>query len=214
MKKVPEGVIERLPAYLRCLLQLEAQGVRTVSSKRIGSMTGVNSAEIRRDLIYFGSFGIKGVGYEVSYLIGKIREILGAGHPHEIAIVGAGNLGQAIANHGGLRTNGFTVTGIFDNDPAKVGLDVGGVKVAPVGSIARFIKDNKISIAILAVPPANAQLAADLLVEAGISVILNYTSVMIAVPGDVQLHNSDPVGELLYTLHFLSGNQDGEGRRG
>lgn len=209
MKKVPEGVIERLPAYLNCLLQIEAEGAATTSSKRLGQMTGINPAEIRRDLVYFGSFGIKGVGYEVKYLIKEIKGILGSDHPHQIAIIGAGHLGSAIASHNGLRNHGFFVSAIFDKDADKIGVELGGVKVTALKALPQTMRKRKISIAILAVPPTAAQAVADLLVEAGVSVILNYTSVMITVPDAVQVHNSDPVNELLYTLHYLSGKRPG-----
>ena len=202
--KVPEGVIERLPNYLNCLLQFERQGFTTVSSKRMGEVTGVNPAEIRRDLIYFGTFGIKGVGYEVKYLINKIQKILGSDKPHQIALVGAGNLGSAIAGYDGLKKHGFFVSAVFDQDPKKIGTLVGGVKVSSVADMSAVLKERKIDMAILAVPPVVAQMTADKLVAAGVNVILNYTSIMIETPNHVQIHNSDPVNELLYTLYYLS----------
>lgn len=202
--KVPEGVIERLPNYLNCLLQFERQGLATVSSKRMGEVAGVNPAEIRRDLIYFGTFGIKGVGYEVKYLINKIQKILGSDIPHRIALVGAGNLGSAIAGYDGLKKHGFFVSAVFDQDPGKIGTLVGGVKVSSVADLSKVLKERNIGIAILAVPPAAAQMTANKLVESGVNVILNYTSIMIETPSNVQIHNSDPVNELLYTLYYLS----------
>lgn len=202
--KVPVGVIERLPNYLNCLLQLEKQGVDTVSSKRISDLTGINSAEIRRDLIYFGTFGIKGVGYEVKYLIQKLQHILGSDIQHKIALVGAGNLGSAIASYDALKKHGFLIAAIFDQDKKKIGTKIGGVVVADIARISEVLSGNNINIAILAVPPAAAQVTANKMVSAGIDVILNYTSTIIEVPGNVQVHNSDPVNELLYTLHYLS----------
>lgn len=204
-KKVPEGVIERLPTYLNCLIQLEQEGVVRVSSKRIGALTGVNPAEIRRDLVYFGTFGIKGVGYEVKYLIGKIKKILGSDEPHQIALVGAGNLGSAIANYAALGKHGFQITAIFDVDPAKTGGKLGQAIVYHVDDMAEVLRRERINMAILAVPPRAAQRVADQLVSANVNVILNYTSVMIRVPPSVRLHHSDPVNDLLYTLYYLSG---------
>lgn len=209
MKRVPEGVIERLPAYLNCLLQLQAEGVRTTSSKRLGQMTGVNAAEIRRDLVYFGTFGIKGVGYEVRVLTKELKKILGSDHPHQIALVGAGNLGSAIADHSGLRNHGFYVSAIFDSDPKRIGTELGGVTVTGIETLAKTIEEKRITMAILAVPPGVAQSTADALAEAGIKVILNYTSVVVSAPKPVQVHNSDPVNELLYTLHYLSRSKPG-----
>lgn len=202
--KVPEGVIERLPTYLNCLLQLEKQGVDTVSSKRVGEITGINPAEIRRDLIYFGTFGIKGVGYEVKYLISKIQKILGSDKPHQIALVGAGNLGSAIASYDGLKKHGFFLTAIFDQDSKKIGSMIGDIVVSDVIDLSEILKAKKIDMAILAVPPSVAQATANNLISAGVNVILNYTSIMIEAPGNVQIHNSDPVNELLYTLYYLS----------
>lgn len=202
--KVPEGVIERLPTYLNYLLQLQKQGVDTVSSKRIGELTGINPAEIRRDLIYFGTFGIKGVGYEVKYLTDKLQKILGSDKPHQIALVGAGNLGSAIAGYDGLKKHGFYISAIFDRDPNKIGKKLGDTTVSDVADLKRILKEKKIEMAILAVPPSVAQVIADSLVAAGVNVILNYTSVMIETPSNVQIHNSDPVNELLYTLYYLS----------
>src|SRR3972149_6573736 len=170
--------MERLPAYLSCLLQLEAEGFMTASSKRIGQMTGINPAEIRRDLVHFGTFGIKGVGYEVGYLIKTIKKILGSDRPHQIAIVGAGNLGSAIANHRGLRRHSFHVAAQFHQDPSKIGRELGGVKVTSVTKLSETLALNRISIAILAVPPEAAQPVAGALIAAGISVILNYTTAL------------------------------------
>ncbi len=202
--KVPVGVIERLPNYLNCLLQLEKQGVDTVSSKRMSYLTGINSAEIRRDLIYFGTFGIKGVGYEVKYLIQKLQHILGSDIQHKIALVGAGNLGSAIAGYDALKKHGFLIDAIFDQDTKKIGTRIGGIIVSDIAEIMEVLSGKNISIAILAVPPAAAQTTANKMVAAGINVILNYTSTIVEVPDLVQVHNSDPVNELLYTLHYLS----------
>ena len=202
--KVPEGVIERLPSYLNCLLQLERQGIKTVSSKRIGEVTGINPAEIRRDLINFGTFGIKGVGYEVKYLINKIQKILGSDKPHQIALVGAGNLGSAIASYDGLKKHGFFISAVFDRDRKKIGSKIGGILVSDISELEEILTKKKIDMAILAVPPSAAQITADNLVAAGVNVILNYTSIMIEASAGVQIHNSDPVNELLYTLYYLS----------
>jgi redox-sensing transcriptional repressor len=201
---IPEGVIERLPAYLSILLQLDRAGQRTVSSATMGELARVNPAQIRRDLTYFGSFGRRGVGYDVRALVERIQRILGSDHSHRIALVGAGNLGSAIASYGGLRQHGFIVTAIFDSDPAKVGTKVGDVTVLDMTRLEATVLEQRISIGVVAVPPVAAQQVTDQLAAAGIRVVLNYTPVVVQVPDGVTLHNTDPVKELLHTLYYLS----------
>lgn len=201
---IPEGVIERLPAYLSVLLQLSRAGERTVSSSHLGELTRVNPAQIRRDLTYFGSFGRRGVGYDVDGLTERIQRILGSDHSHRIALVGAGNLGSAIASYGGLKQHGFIVTAIFDSDPRKVGTKVGDVTVQGTDLLVDTVRDQHISIGVVAVPPGAAQQVTDELASAGIRVVLNYTPVVVQVPDGVTLHNTDPVQELLHTLYYLS----------
>jgi redox-sensing transcriptional repressor len=201
---IPEGVIERLPAYLNVLLQLRATGEPTVSSARLGELARVNPAQIRRDLTHFGSFGRRGIGYDVTTLIERIQHILGSDHVHRLALVGAGNLGSAIASYGGLSKHGFIVSAIFDTDPAKIGGRIGEVPILDMKDLEPVIKRQGIAIGVLAVPPEAAQSAADRLSAAGIRVLLNYTPVMVQVPETVTLHNTDPVQELLHTLYYLS----------
>lgn len=202
--RVAPGVIERLPSYLNCLLQLRAEGAKIVSSARLSEMTKINSAQIRRDLTRFGTFGRRGRGYEVELLLATIQHILGADHAHGIALVGAGNLGSAIANYSGLSKHGFVVSAVFDNSPAKVGTRVGGVEIRHVDEMEMTVRDLQISMAIIAVPPEAAQRVADTLVRAGVKVIVNYTPAVVSVPKHIRLHNTDPVKELLYTLYYLS----------
>lgn len=202
--RIPEGVIERLPAYLNVLIQMRADGEFTVSSARLGELTSVNPAQIRRDLTYFGSFGKRGVGYDVQTLVERIQHILGSDHTHRLALVGAGNLGSAIAGYNGLRQHGFLVTSVFDNDPRKIGSRIGDIVVQPVDDMERTLRKQGIRIAVIAVPPEAAQDVADRLAAAGVRVILNYTPVIVRVPEGVTLHNTDPVQELLHTLYYLS----------
>jgi len=201
---IPEGVIERLPAYLSVLVQLQRSGEGTVSSARLGELTRVNPAQIRRDLTYFGSFGRRGIGYNVVELTERIRRILGSDHSHRLALVGAGNLGSAIASYAGLRQHGFIVTAIFDIDPDKIGTRIGDLTVMDIGQLGATIRKQRISIGVVAVPPEAAQIVTDLLAAAGIRVVLNYTPVVVQVPEGVTLHNTDPVQELLHTLYYLS----------
>lgn len=202
--RIPEGVIERLPAYLNVLIQMRADGEFTVSSARLGELTSVNPAQIRRDLTYFGSFGKRGVGYDIQTLVARIQHILGSDHTHRLALVGAGNLGSAIAGYNGLRQHGFLVTSVFDNDPRKIGSRIGDIVVQSVDDMERTLRKQGIRIAVIAVPPDAAQDVADRLAVAGVRVILNYTPVIVRVPEGVTLHNTDPVQELLHTLYYLS----------
>jgi redox-sensing transcriptional repressor len=201
---IPEGVIERLPVYLNVLLQLRETGQTTVSSAQLGELARVNPAQIRRDLTFFGSFGRRGIGYDVRTLTDRIQHILGSDHMHRLALVGAGNLGSAIASYEGLSQHGFIVTAIFDNDPAKVGGRIGDVTVLDMKDLERTLRDQRITIGVIAVPPAAAQSVTDRLAAAGIRVVLNYTPVVVQVPEGVTIHNTDPVQELLHTLYYLS----------
>lgn len=201
---IPEGVIERLPAYLNVLIQLRAEGTLTVSSARLGELTSVNPAQIRRDLTHFGSFGKRGVGYDIGTLVEQIQRILGSDHVHRLALVGAGNLGSAIAGYGGLKQHGFVVTAIFDNDPRKVGTSIGDIVVQPIDELVGTLHAQEIRIGVVAVPSEAAQQVTDELAAAGVRVILNYTPVIVGVPDGVMLHNTDPVQELLHTLYYLS----------
>jgi len=201
---IPQGVIERLPVYLNALIQLRQDGQATVSSARLGELTRVNPAQIRRDLTRFGSFGRRGVGYDVVTLIDRIQRILGSDHKHRLVLVGAGNLGSAIASYDGLRKHGFIVSAVFDSDPRKIGNRLGDVIVADARELERVVREQLIRIGVVAVPPHAAQAVADRLAAAGIRVILNYTPIIVSVPAGVTLHNTDPVQELLHTLYYLS----------
>lgn len=209
-QRVPEGVIERLPLYLNVLIQLRSDGVATASSARLGELTDVNPAQIRRDLTHFGSFGQRGIGYDIISLIDRIQRILGSDHTHRLVLVGAGNLGSAIAGYNGLRKHGFIVSSILDVDPAKIGKRIGDVIVQPLADLERVVAEQQISIGVIAVPPAAAQSVADGLAAAGIRVMLNYSPVVVRVPAGVTLHNTDPVQELLHTLYYLS-QREGSG---
>jgi len=202
--RIPEGVIERLPAYLGVLLQLRQEGYTTVSSARLGELTNINPAQIRRDLTRFGQFGKRGVGYDTFTLIDRIQSILGSDHVHRIVLVGAGHLGSAIAAYEGLRVRGFRVVAVFDKDPAKVGTRVGDIVVRDMDDLERIVSEQQTHIGVIAVPGGAAQEVADRMAAAGIRVILNYSSAMVRVPEGVMVHNTDPVRELLHTLYYLS----------
>ncbi|NTW28423.1 MAG: redox-sensing transcriptional repressor Rex [Coriobacteriia bacterium] len=201
---IPHGVIERLPSYLNVLLHLRNGGAQTVSSARLSTLTEVNAAQIRRDLAHFGQFGKRGVGYEITMLTDRIQRILGSDHEQQVAVVGAGHLGSAIVQYDGLRTHGFVVGALFDNDPEKVGTRVGGLTVIPVTELERVVSEKGIRFGVLAVPADFAQNTADRLCAAGVRAIVNYSTAFVTVPETVTLHNTDPVRELLHTLYYLS----------
>jgi len=202
--RIPEGVVERLPSYLNVLLHLRAEGGETVSSARLSELAEVNAAQIRRDLAYFGQFGKRGVGYDISLLADQIQHILGSDHVQRIAIVGAGNLGSALAQYDGLRTRGFTVAALFDADPQKIGHRIGDLIVRDINELERVVAEQGIRFGVIAVPTDAAQSVADRLCRAGIRVIVNYSTAFVEVPHEVTLHNTDPVRELLHTLYYLS----------
>ena len=203
-ERVPQGVVERLPSYLNVLMHLRQEGSQTVSSAQLSELAEVNAAQIRRDLAYFGQFGKRGVGYDVGLLVDRLQRILGSDHVQRIAIVGAGNLGAAIAQYDGLRTRGFIVAGLFDSDPRKIGTRVGDLIVRDISELEHVVREQAIRFGVIAVPPEIAQDVVDILCEAGIQVVVNYSTAFVHVPDSVTLHNTDPVRELLHTLYYLS----------
>lgn len=178
--------------------------MQTVSSADLSEKAEVNAAQIRRDLAYFGQFGKRGVGYDVTLLIDHIQRILGSDHVQRIAIVGAGNLGSAIAQYDGLRARGFVVSALFDSDVRKVGSRVGDLIVRAIGELDRIVAEQSILFGVIAVPAEAAQDVADRLCAAGVRVIVNYSTAFVHVSENVTLHNTDPVRELLHTLYYLS----------
>lgn len=201
---IPEGVIERLPAYLGVLLQLRQEGDSTISSARLGELTRINPAQIRRDLTHFGQFGKRGVGYDIAALIEQVQRILGSDHAHRMVLVGAGHLGTAIASYDGLKSRGFALAAVFDSDPARVGGKAGDIIVRDISELPRVVSEQGIRIGVIAVPADAAQEVTDLMVANNIRVILNYSSTMVRAPEGVVVHNTDPVRELLHTLYYLS----------
>ncbi len=199
-----EGVISRLSQYLKCIVQLKETGKRTVTSREISDSTGINSAEVRRDLIYFEIKGKRGVGFNIDELIKSFNKILGYDRAVHIALIGAGNLGKAILNYKMLDRFGFKIENVFDNNAAIIGRTVSGRVIRDIKEIESVIKDKNMDIAIIAVPPEEAQKVANTLVNAGIKVIMNYTSVPIKVPKKVKIETTDPIEKLLHTLYYLS----------
>jgi redox-sensing transcriptional repressor len=190
-RQIPEASVARLPVYLRALVDMAERGTHTISSEALAAAAGVNSAKIRKDLSYLGSYGTRGVGYDVEYLIHQISRELGLTQDWATCIVGAGNLGQALANYGGFAERGFRIAAVLDADESMVGATIGGVRVEHVGDAERIVKEEEISIAILAVPAHAAQDVADRLVAAGITSILNFAPAVLQVPEWVSLRKVD-----------------------
>ena len=196
------GVAARLSQYLRVLTQAKKMGKDRISSQEISDYTSVNATQIRRDLSGFGKFGKRGVGYNIDALSGEIRKILRTQGQHNIALFGAGRLGQAISNSTIFADHGFNVAAAFDVDPDRVGQRMDGVEVFDYGRLAEVIREKNIIVAVLAVPPEAAQKVADDVVEAGVKIISNYTEALLNVPTDVTVHTTSPAVELLYALYF------------
>jgi redox-sensing transcriptional repressor len=201
LPKIPEMTIRRLSVYTRCLLQLEEDGVKTISSQELAERFNLNSAQVRKDLAYFGEFGVRGIGYYVSGLKAELQRILGLDREWAVALVGFGNLGSALFHYRGFARQGFRIAAIFDDDPAKAHREVQGVPVFPVRDLAREIRSRAIQIAIVAVPAEGAQTVSDALVAAGIKAVLNFAPARIRVPRDVRLKDVDLSIEL-ETLSF------------
>jgi redox-sensing transcriptional repressor len=190
-RAIPEASVARLPVYLRALVDMAERGTHTVSSDALAVAAGVNSAKIRKDLSYLGSYGTRGVGYDVDYLIHQISRELGLTQDWATCIVGVGNLGQALANYGGFAERGFRIAALFDTEQDKVGECLAGIEIAHFDDVERVVKEEEISIGILAVPAAAAQDVADRLVAAGITSILNFAPSVLAVPAHVSLRKVD-----------------------
>jgi redox-sensing transcriptional repressor len=196
------GVAARLSRYLQVLTQAKKMGKERISSQEISDYTNINATQIRRDLSGFGKFGKRGVGYNIESLLDEIRKILRTQGQHNIALVGAGRLGQAIASSPIFGEHGINIAAIFDKDPEKVGHTFGDVKVSPYPELPAAVHDKNIIVGVIAVPAANAQAAANDLIDAGVKIVFNYSEALLDVPGDVQVHTSNPAVELLYALYF------------
>src|SRR5215207_5377328 len=195
-RRIPEATVARLPVYLRILTEQAADGVENLSSDQLADLAGVNAAKVRKDLSYLGSYGTRGVGYEVAYLVYQIRRELGLTHDWPVVIVGAGNLGQALAGYGGFGERGFPVAGVVDIEPAKVGSVIGGVRVRHIDDLNQIVQQRRVSIGVVATPPAAAQDAADRLVRAGVTSILNFAPVVLAVPRGISVRKVDLAVEM------------------
>lgn len=190
-RAIPDAAVARLPVYLQILSGLVTQDVHQLSSDQLAALAGVNAAKVRKDLSYLGSYGTRGVGYEVEYLVYQIKRELGLLNDWNVVLVGAGNLGNALANYSGFASRGFSVAAIVDIDDKKVGNLVGEIRVQHVSELATIVRELSVSIGVIATPVESAQVAADLLVVAGIGSILNFASIVLSVPDHISVRSVD-----------------------
>jgi redox-sensing transcriptional repressor len=201
-ERLTVGVAARLSRYLQVLTQAKKMGRNSISSQDVSEYTHINATQIRRDLSAFGKFGKRGVGYNIDALIAEIRGILRTSGQHNIGLIGAGRLGQAIAGSSIFADHGFHIVTIFDDDPAKIGTELAGVAIRSTADLRSQVAEHNIIAAVIAVPAGAAQTVADQLVEAGVHIIFNYSEALLQTPGDVVVHSSSPAVELLHALYF------------
>ena len=195
-RTVPEATVARLATYLRVLGLLGERSLNTVSSEELATLAGVNSAKLRKDLSFLGSYGIRGVGYDVATLIDEISRTLGLTVHRSVALIGVGNLGQALAGYAGFATRGFQVAALIDADPARIGTTIRGLRVQDIADIDQIVRESRIAIAVLAIPASVAQAVCDCVVAAGVTSILNFAPVVLSVPAHVDLRKVDLAAEL------------------
>ena len=201
-ERLTVGVAARLSRYLQVLSQSRKMGKDRISSQEISEYTNINATQIRRDLSAFGKFGKRGVGYRTEALLDEIRQILRTQGQHNIALVGAGRLGSAIASSPIFGEHGITVAAIFEIDPEKIGQRVGTLKVSSIDDMVEVCRERNIIVGVIAVPADTAQNAVDALIGAGAKIIFNYSEALLDVPSDVSVHTSNPAVDLLYALYF------------
>jgi redox-sensing transcriptional repressor len=202
-KQIPDIVIGRLPVYLRALQQMKQEGRQVTSSQELGERLGISAAQIRKDLSQFGEFGKQGTGYNIEYLANQVREILKVNRSWDVIIVGAGDIGRALAGYNGFSERGFKIRGIFDNNASLVGSKQGEFTISDSKTMKEVIQSGGIKIAMIAVPAGHAQEVADQLVEAGIRAILSYAPVNLNVPAGVRVQNIDPSIHLQRMTYYL-----------
>jgi redox-sensing transcriptional repressor len=203
-EKISEFTTNRLSVYLRCLNEIADTGGKTVSSKVLSDRFHLNSSQIRKDLAYFGEFGVRGVGYSVDTLRDHLTKILGLDKQHQVCIVGAGRLGAALADYYGVRKANFTVAALFDTDPKKIGKKIGNVEVVDAKNFAAIVKRDKIEVAVLTVPAADAQYVLELVVKAGIKAVMNFAPVALKASDDVKLKTVDLTTSMESLSYFLA----------
>jgi redox-sensing transcriptional repressor len=201
--KISEAVVRRLPVYLRYLTHLQQMKVKTVSSQQMGETLDVNPAQIRKDLAAFGDFGKKGIGYDVDYLINKIRQILKLDREIPVVLVGAGNLGHAISNYNAYMHDNMRIVAIFDADRRKHGKKIVGLPIQPMDALKQTIQEKEIRLAIITVPASAAQTVAEQLIDAGIKGILNFAPINIHTEKDVRIDNADVTSSLQSLAYYI-----------
>ena len=201
--KIPDIIIGRLPIYLRALQRMAEKGKQNTSSQELGERVGISAAQIRKDISQFGEFGKQGTGYRIPFLIDKIREILKVNRIWDVAIIGAGDMGHALARYQGFVNRGFRVVLVFDNDPQKVGTKIGDFTVEDTVTLVDRIKEAGVKVAMLTVPAAAAQEVTDLLLKADIQAILNYAPITLSVPENVRVQHIDPATHLQRMTYYL-----------
>ena len=201
-RSIPEATVGRLPVYLRALVEMAEAGTGTISSEALAEAAGVNSAKVRKDLSHLGSYGTRGVGYDVAYLIHQVRRELGLTQHWPIVIVGVGNLGHALANYRGFGERGFRPVALLDVDPAKVGESINGLEVRHVDELPDVVRRHDAAIGVIATPAPAAQQVADRLVDAGVRSILNFAPAVIAVPEGVSVRKVDLAIELQILAYY------------
>ena len=201
-RRIPEAAVNRLPVYLQILNNLHATNVLRFSSDELAVLAGVNAAKVRKDLSYLGSYGTRGVGYEVTYLIHQIKRELGLLREWNVVVVGAGNLGCALAKFGGFAPRGFPVVGIVDNDPKKIGQNTGWLTIGDVRNLGKIVRDLNVTIGAITTSTATAQSAVDALIDAGVASILNFAPIVLATPSSVSVRNVDLGVELQILSYY------------
>jgi redox-sensing transcriptional repressor len=193
---IPEATIARLPLYLRVLYACAEQGIATVSSEELAAAAGVNSAKLRKDLSHLGSYGTRGVGYDIVHLIAQVEHVLGLHLSRAVALVGVGNLGHALAGYGGFASRGFAIVALFDADPQRVGEEISGLRVRHIDDLTATVASERITIGVIATPALAAQAVADQLVKAGVTSILNFAPCVLSVPEGVDVRKVDLAVEM------------------
>jgi redox-sensing transcriptional repressor len=202
-REIPDIVVGRLPLYLRALQHMALEGYQVTSSQDLGDRLGISAAQIRKDLSQFGEFGKQGTGYHIDYLVDKLKAILKVDRVWNVAVVGAGDIGSAVARYQGFANRGFCVTVIYDNDPEKIGKQIGSFQVKDAAHMVEDIRKEGIKIAMITVPASQAQSVADQLVKAGVKAILNYAPISINAPEGVHVQHTDPVTHLQRMTYYL-----------
>jgi redox-sensing transcriptional repressor len=202
--KVPDIIIGRLPVYLRALQRMAEKGMSTTSSQELSAHVGISAAQIRKDISQFGEFGKQGTGYSILFLADRLREILKVNRMWDVAVVGAGELGHALSRYQGFTDRGFCVVMLFDNDPFKIGRNVGEFVVEDSANMVERIRGANIKIVMLTVPAAAAQAVADKLIQAGVKAILNYAPISLNVPDTIHVQHIDPAIHLQRMTYYLT----------